>query len=75
MILPINTDEEMIQYAHSIKYMVIFPDKSIKHYSSLRKIAKDICVDHTTISKKLGENNPCICKSQNNNCVFYIRKL
>ena len=75
MDVSLKTDDEMIQYAYSIKYMIIFPDKSVNHYSSLRKIAEDICIDHTTISKKLGENNPCICKSQNNNYIFHIRKL
>jgi hypothetical protein len=75
MEVTINNTSQMMQYERSIRYLTIFPDKTIKYYSSLRSIAEDICVDHTTISKKLGENNPCICQSQSNNYIFLVRKL
>ena len=75
MDVSIKTDKQMLQYAKTIKYITIFPDKTIKFYSSLRKIAEDICVDHTTISKRLGETNPCICQSQGDGYIFLIRKL
>ena len=65
----------MQQYARTIKYLTIFPDKTIKFYTALRKIADDICVDYTTISKRLGENNPCICQSRSGGYIFLIRKL
>jgi hypothetical protein len=75
MNVSIKTDKQMYQFAKSVKYLTIFPDKTIKHYPSLRKIAEDICVDYTTISKKLAENNPCLCQSQNEGYIFFIRKL
>lgn len=75
MEVSIKSDQQMLQYVKTIKYMVVFPDKTIKHYKSLRKIAEDICVDYTTISKRLGENNPCFCQSQNEGYIFLIRKL
>jgi len=75
MNVSINNEKEMLLYAKSVKYITIFPDKTMKHYPSLRKISEDICVDHTTISKKLAEENPCICQSQNGGYLFLIRKL
>ncbi len=75
MDVSIKTEKEMSRFAKTIKYLTVFPDKTIKHYPSLRKIAEDICVDHTTISKKLGESNPCLCQSQNEGYIFLIRKL
>ncbi len=75
MDVSINNENEMLQFAKTIKYLVIFPDKTMKHFPSLRQITRDICVDYTTISKKLNETNPCICQSQNEGYIFLIRKL
>ena len=75
MNVSITTEQQMLHYARTIKYLTIFPDKTIKYYTALRKIADDICIDYTTISKRLGENNPCICQSRNEGYIFLIRKL
>ena len=47
----INTEEEMKIYVKN-RYLVIFPDKSLKLYSNLRDIEDDILVSSSTISKK-----------------------
>jgi len=71
----LRTDEQMFDFDRTIKYLVISQDKSIMYYTALRKIAIDIGVDYTTISKHLGEKNPCICSSKNGGYSFLIRKL
>ena len=48
MEVSINNEKQMLKYAKTIKYLVIFPDKTIKYFPSLRKITKDICIDYTT---------------------------
>tara|TARA_B100001121_G_C18346223_1_gene460338 strand:- start:321 stop:548 length:228 start_codon:yes stop_codon:yes gene_type:complete len=73
--MDIKTIGQMNKYVKSLKYLVIFPDKTSKFYKSLRKISDDISVDYSTISRKLTEENPCICVSKNSNYVFSIRKL
>jgi len=71
----LRTDEQIFDFNKTIKYLVISPDKSIMYYTSLRKIAIDIDVDYTTISKHLGEKNPSICSSKAGGYSFLIRKL
>lgn len=66
---------QMEKYVQSLKYLVVFPDKTTRFYQSLRKIADDISVDYSTISRKLAVENPCICISKNTNFVFSVRKL
>lgn len=75
MEIVLRTDEQMFDFDRTIKYLVISQDKSIMYYTALRKIAIDIGVDYTTISKHLGEKNPCICSSKNGGYSFLIRKL
>ena len=41
----------------------------------LRKIEEDILVHSSSISKKLKEDDYCICVSKGTNYVFYIKKL
>jgi len=73
--MEIKTTANMERYAQSLKYLVIYPDKTTKFYKSLRPIAVDISVDYSTISRKLKDENPCICISQLTNYVFMIRKM
>ena len=63
-----------LEYLPGLPYSVIYPDASSKLYKSLRDIAEDICVDSSTISKKLagGEN---IVKAKGTEYIFYIKKL
>jgi hypothetical protein len=75
MDIKLQTDEQILDFYKTIKYLVISPDKTISHHTSLRKIAIDIGVDFTTISKHLGEKNPCICSSKNGGYSFLIKRL
>ncbi len=67
-------ERELIDFVKKMKYMVVYPDASSKLYKSLRDIAEDICVDSSTISKKLssGEN---IVQAKGTEYIFYIMKI
>ena len=73
--MDIASTSQMDRYLKSLKYLVVFPDKTTKFYKSLRKIAEDISVDYSTISRRLNEENPCICISKISGFIFSIRKL
>lgn len=73
--MDIASTSQMDIYVKSLKYLVVFPDKTTKFYKSLRKIAEDISVDYSTISRRLNEENPCICISKISGFIFSIRKL
>lgn len=73
--MDITTVAQMEKYAEKLRYLVIFPDRSTLFYKSLRSIATDICIDYTTISRRLSEENPCICVSQSSGYIFLIRKM
>ena len=49
--MDITLTSQMDRYVKSLKYLVVFPDKKTKFYKSLRKIAEDISVDYSTISR------------------------
>ena len=49
----INSEDEMIDYVNK-KYLVIYPDQTIKLYSSLREIEKDTLISSSSISKKIS---------------------
>jgi hypothetical protein len=68
----IETAEEMYNYYKKIKYLVLFPDKTTKGYTSLRQISREIFIDYSTISKRLNEANPCICYSTDK--LYLIQK-
>ena len=74
----INTEDEMLDYVNK-KYLVIYPDQTIKLYSSLRQIEKDTLISSSSISKKISSlrygNDWCICISKGTKYVFYIKKL
>ena len=67
-------EDELKDFVNKMKYIVVYPDASSKLYKSLRDIAEDICVDSSTISKKLanGEN---IVKAKGTEYIFYIMKI
>jgi len=73
----IHTEREMLNHIKTIKYLVIYPDKTRHFFKSLRKIAKDICVDSSTISKKMAEtnNDSCICTARGSGFIFWIKKI
>ena len=47
MDVKINTEDEMLDYANK-KYLVIYPDQTIKLYTSLREIEKDTLISSRT---------------------------
>ena len=78
MDVKINTEDEMLDYANK-KYLVIYPDQTIKLYTSLREIEKDTLISSSSISKKISSlrygKDWCICVSKGTKYVFYIKKL
>ena len=54
----INSEEEMEKYIKN-KYLVIFPDESLKLYSNLRNIEEEILIASSTISKKMKGSDRC----------------
>jgi hypothetical protein len=63
---------DMENYINKYKYIVIFPDKKIELFKSLRDIQEKICVDSSTISKKL-KNNEHIFTAKGTEYIFYIQ--
>ena len=61
----------------SYNYLVLGSDTSCNVYSSLRNISNEICVDYSTISKKLSNNsNYCIVSPKKSpNLYYYIKKI
>ena len=70
----INTEEEMEKYIKN-KYLVIFPDESLKLYNNLRNIEEEILISSSTISKKMKGNDKCICEAKGTKYVFYIKRI
>ena len=70
-----TTELEMKNFLENKHYLVIFPDKSIKLYKSLREIQNEIIVDASTISKKLKSLDNCFCISKSSGYVFFIKKF
>ena len=73
--MELNTEEKMISYMHTLKYLVIFPDKKIQVYKCLRAISKDICIDPSTISKKLKSETGNTFIAKGTGFIFWIQKL
>ena len=49
-------EKDMIEYVKKYNYLVIFPDKKVELFKSLRDIQNSISIDSSTISKKLKNN-------------------
>ncbi len=75
MLMELNNEKKMIEFVEKNNYLVVFPDKGIKLFQSLRKIENEICVSASTISKKLKNEKHCICQSKGNDYLFYIKLL
>jgi hypothetical protein len=73
----LKTENQMLNHIKKIKYLVVYPDKTRHFYKSLREIGKEICVDSSTISKKMAEtnNDSCICIARGSGFVFWIKKI
>lgn len=70
----INNEDKMASFVDKFCYMVVFPDKKVELFKSLRDIQKQICIDASTISKKLKDNN-FIFKAKGSDNIFFIRKI
>ena len=70
----ITLEKDMEKYIKKYKYLVVFPDRKVELFKSLRDIQNSICIDSSTISKKLnnGEN---MFTQKGSNFVFYIKQL
>jgi hypothetical protein len=70
----ITREQDMEKYINKYIYFVIFPDKKIELFKSLRDIQNSISIDSSTISKKLssGEN---MFSAKGTDYVFYINRL
>lgn len=72
--MELDTEIKMMGFVKSLKYLVVFPDKKTQIYGSLREISEDICVDYSTISKKL-KNEGDIFISKATDYIFWIQKI
>ena len=70
----ITLEKDMEKYVKKYKYLVVFPDRKVELFKSLRDIQNSICIDSSTISKKLN-NNENIFTPKGSDFVFHIRQL
>ena len=74
--LNLKTENAMLNYVKdNINYLVVFPDRKTKTYKTLKEIQKDICINSSTISKKLKENTSNIFRAKGIGYLFYIYKI
>ena len=73
--IDIKNEEQMLRFVSGLHYLVVFPDGSKHFYKSLREIGKAISIDYTTISKKLGGTESCVCIAKDSEYPFWVRRL
>ena len=67
------SEQKMINYVKKNNHSVVFPDKKAELFQSLRQIQKSICVDSSTISKKLSSGEHIITAKEL--AMFFIYKI
>lgn len=67
-------EKDMIEYVKKYNYLVIFPDKKVELFKSLRDIQNSISIDSSTISKKL-KNDEHIFTAKGSEYIFYIEVI
>tara|TARA_Y100000287_G_C14085686_1_gene287845 strand:- start:55 stop:303 length:249 start_codon:yes stop_codon:yes gene_type:complete len=67
-------EKDMIAYVNKYNYMVIFPDRKVELFKSLRDIQNSISIDSSTISKKL-KNDEHIFTAKGSEYIFYIQVI
>ena len=70
-----KSETQVKEYINKYSYMVIFPDKKVELFSSLRNIQDAISIDSSTISKKLKEKGYNYFMAKGSGYVFFIHKL
>ena len=73
--MELNTENKIMDFVRTLKYLVVFPDKKTQIYRSLRDISEDICVDYSTISKKLKNETGDVFISKGTEFIFWIQKI
>jgi hypothetical protein len=73
--MELDTENKMMDFVRTLKYLVVFPDKKTQIYRSLRDISEDICVDYSTISKKLKNETGDVFISKGTEFIFWIQKI
>ena len=73
--MELDTEDKMMNYTRTLKYLVVFPDKKTQIYSSLRDMSLDISIDYSTISKKLKNETGDIFISKVTDFIFWIQKI
>ena len=67
-------EKDMTDYVKKYNYLVIFPDRKIELFKSLRDIQNSISIDSSTISKKL-KNDEHIFTAKGSEYIFYIQVI
>ena len=67
-------EKDMIAYVNKYNYLVIFPDRKVELFKSLRDIQNSISIDSSTISKKL-KNDEHIFTAKGSEFIFYIEVI
>ena len=67
-------EKDMKNYVQKYNYMVIFPDRKVELFKSLRDIQNSISIDSSTISKKL-KNDEHIFTAKGSEYIFYIEVI
>ena len=75
MNIEIENIEDMKEYIHQYKYLIIFSDKTIQLFKSLREIENSILISASTISKKLKLEKKLILTQKDTNYVFLLQLL
>ena len=67
-------EKDMTDYVKKYNYLVIFPDRKVELFKSLRDIQNSISIDSSTISKKL-KNDEHIFTAKGSEFIFYIEVI
>ena len=67
-------EKDMKDYVKKYNYLVIFPDRKVELFKSLRDIQNSISIDSSTISKKL-KNDEHIFTAKDSKFIFYIEVI
>ena len=67
-------EKDMKDYVKKYNYLVIFPDRKVELFKSLRDIQNSISIDSSTISKKL-KNDEHIFTAKGSEYIFYIQVI
>ena len=71
----ITSESDMKNYLIRYNYIVVFPDKKVELFTSLRKIQDAICIDSSTISKKLKDKDYNYFQARGSDFIFFIHKI